>query len=171
MKSVYVFCTKWYVFLTEIPLAALLALTIYYNKYADNLVKFYPLISYDEIRYIGIFSSRDKAVINKDKTVIINFLSYGRIKVRLFGSDGKAPLLDWAQNDENYTPVDIFLFRGKGVGGQRAVRRILKYFEVPKDEQTRFINEDFSAEYMYSSISSSIVDDNREIRIRITETV
>ena len=42
---------------------------------------------------------------------------------------------------------------------------------ITKDEQTKFINEDFSSEYTYSAISSSTVDDSREIRIKITETV
>ena len=129
------------------------------------------LISYDEIRYIGLFSSRDSAVINKDKTIIIRFLSYGRLKISLFGTDGKAPALDWAQSDENYTPVEIFLFRGKAVGGKRCVKRILKYFSVPKEEHSSFINSDFEGKYEYAEITSSIVNDSREIRIKITETV
>lgn len=191
MKSVYIFCTKWYVFLTELPLFGLLAASIAYNKHAEGLLKLYPLItalslgiifyflyffrmisiSYDEIRYIGLFSSKDRAVINKDKTVILSFHSLHKIKVRLFGSDGKAPSLDWAQNSDNFTPVDYFLFRGKAVGGFNVATRVLKYFSVPAEDCQAFIKGDHTAEYENVLVTSATVNGNKEIRIKITKTV
>ena len=88
MKSIILNCTRPWLFLTEVPPAILLLVSIAYNGYADGLLKLYPLmaamiasmvfiflyffrliiIKSDEVRQIGKFSSQEKAILKKDKT-------------------------------------------------------------------------------------------------------
>ena len=87
MKKIYLFCTKLRVYLLELPLLLLLAICYHYNDEMDNLFKLYPLmvflvlliifiiiyffrylsISFESIENHGLFSNRDRALINKDK--------------------------------------------------------------------------------------------------------
>lgn len=191
MKFVFLFCSKLRVYLTELPVIILLAVAMHYNDGSDELFKLYPLqiflilvmifilvyffraitITYDEIRYHGLFSSRDSAVINKDKTLIITMKAGRRLTVELFGNDGKHPSLDWLK-DADTPPVDIFLFRGKAIGGKRAVRSVLKYFGVEAEDLERVFSEDsFSREYDDVLLTVEKTEDIRTFRIKMKETV
>ena len=209
MKGIYLSGTRMAVFWTEIPLITLLVLSIIFNQYSDALYKLYPLIvflssavvfcfiyffriiriSYDEIRYIGLFSGRDKAMVNEGKTVIIKNLRRGKFSIILFGHDGFADF-DWLKKDEGEEPVDIALFRGKGYGGKLAVRRILRYFGVDKDAQEKLLalltsksretekNAIPAAkervrllEFENVTVQAPTVDGNCELHIRINKTV
>ena len=94
MKNVYLFCTRIAVYLTELPVLILLWTAMRYNDRSEEIFKLYPLIvilslavifilvyffrlisvSRDEIRYLGIFSSRDSALITEGKTLVIKLL-------------------------------------------------------------------------------------------------
>ena len=109
MKKLYTFCSKIAVYWIEIPLAILLTLAIIFNSGATNLLKLYPLIvlcslaivfvfifffrlielGWDEIRYVGLFSSRDRAVITEGKRLELTLERGGAIKTYLIGNDGK----------------------------------------------------------------------------------
>ncbi len=191
MKFKMLFCSKIWVYLTELPVIILLLITRSFNDGSKNLLKLYPLqifllltmlfifvyffriitISYDEIRYHGLFSSRDSAVINKDKTLILTLKSRGRLTVELFGNDGQPPALDWLK-DADYTPVDIYLFRGKAIGGKGRVKALLKFFEVDEDGITKAFGEDsFDGEYENVTLHAEKREDVREFRITMKETV
>ena len=43
MKNIFLFCTRWYVFLTELPLLYLFVLTVDLHKKSEDLLGFYPL--------------------------------------------------------------------------------------------------------------------------------
>ena len=191
MKFVFLFCTKLRVYLTELPVILLLAVAIHYNDGSDALFKLYPLqiflglvilfilvyffraitITYDEIRYHGLFSSRDSAVINKDKTIIITMKPARRLTVELFGNDGQLPALDWLK-DSDAPPVDIFLFRGKAVGGKRTVRSVLKYFGVPEEDILRaFEDSSYSSECEDVYLSAEKKEDIHVFKIKMKETI
>jgi hypothetical protein len=191
MKKTFLFCTKIRLYLIELPLIVLLAFAYHFNERSDALTKLYPLIifiilvilfifvyffrgimiSTEEISDVGLFSGRDRAEITKDKTVIITMKSRARLSVELFGNDGTPPSLDWLKG-EDYTPVDIYLFRGKAIGGKRAVKRVLSVFGVASsDLQSIFTLDSFSADYDIASVSVTKKEDIREIKIKITETV
>lgn len=209
MKGLYISGTRLAVFWTEIPLITLLVLSIIFNKYSDALYKLYPLIvflslavvfcfiyffkiikiSYDEIRYIGLFSGRDKAMINEGKTVIVKNLRHGKFSIILFGHDGFADF-DWLKKDEGEEPVDIALFRGKGYGGKVAIRRILRYFGVDdqsreelialltaKPEEAEKTSMPWKREtvktYEFENVTASVptVEGKRELHIVVTKTV
>lgn len=191
MKFVFLFCTKLRVYLTELPVILLLAIAIHYNDGSDELFKLYPLqiflglvilfilvyffraitITYDEIRYHGLFSSRDSAVINKDKTLIITMKPARRLTVELFGNDGKLPALDWLKDSEA-PPVDIFLFRGKAVGGKRTVSSVLKYFGVPAEDISEVFSKDgYTREYDDVILDVEKKEDICIFKIKMKETV
>ena len=91
MKKLFLFSTKLYNFWTVLPLAVLLAVSIHLNGNATGLMKLYPLIilsaagivfvilfflrgivlSYDDARCVGIFSKKDRAIFEKDYSLVI----------------------------------------------------------------------------------------------------
>ena len=189
MKKKYLFCTKIWTYLTEIPLAFVLYIACYYNFTSDKPWQFLPLIiitaavmafigiyffrmisvSFSKIRYHGLFSSRDSAIINKDKTLIITLRKKGYIGIHLYGNDGMPALFDGLKGEES---VDIYLFRGRAIGGKRTAGSLLKYFGVTDDDVASVLESDsFTAEYGTIRVSCERVEDVKEIRIFFKETV
>ena len=120
---------------------------------------------------MGLFSAKDRAVINKGKTLIVTMKKHSRLSVELFGNDGTLPALDWLK-EENYQGMDIYLYRGRAIGGKGAVKRILSIFDIsPDDYSAIFSNDSFSAEYEYASVTAEKREDIRIIKIKVTETV
>ncbi len=192
MKRKYLFCTKIRIYLLELPVILLLVLSCIYNGNASNTFKLYPLIiflsllivfilvyffrvisiSFEEVSYHGIFSSKDKAMINKDKELILTLNKRRRMSVELFGNDGKAPELDWIKEGENYTVTDIFLFRGKAIGTKGSAKRILRYFGVENEDiDLVFKNEKFFGDYEYVTLTSEKSDEKTVLRLKMKETV
>lgn len=190
MKKIYLFCTKWWLFLTELPPALLLTICIYYNNMVENPGKLYPLmvfciaamiliflyffrlisISTEEISSIGLFSSRDSAVIEKDTSLVITMLKGEKIRIELDGRS-KAPGFSWIKGGE-YEETDINLYRDRAVGGDVTVRRILSFFSVTREDTDRLISgESFSKEYDFFTVSGSIENERKRIKIRFNETI
>jgi hypothetical protein len=129
------------------------------------------VISYDEVKIVGLFSSKDRAIINKDKTLIISQRRGRRLKVILFGNDGTRPALDWAQGDD-FVPVDINLFKEIGYGGLGTIRRILRYFEVDENSVERLVSEERCEVCLDNlKISKTTVDGKFEYRILFLKTL
>ena len=189
MKKKYLFCTKIWFYLSEIPLLFFLYVTCYYNFTSDNPWQFIPLIliltaviifigiyyfrlislSYEMIRYHGLFSSHDSAIINKDKTVIITLNRRSYIGISLYGNDGKPPMFDGLRGEG---AIDIYLFRGRAVGGKRTVRSILKYYGISEsDISAAFDCEKHSAETEDILFTAELIEDIREFRLKFKRTV
>jgi len=152
MKKTHIPASPFYMYLTAIPLIIILVLSIISNSSSEGLLKLYPLIlataaaiifilvylfryitvSVEEIKIFGLFSSRDKAIINKGKTLIMTETKKGVRLLTLFGNDGERPMLDWTQG-EDYVPVDINLFRERIYGGKGSFSKILKFFDVNEE--------------------------------------
>ncbi len=150
----FLFGTKLRFFWVVIPMAALLAVAIVYNGKSEGLLKFYPLIiflagaivfsfiyffrlvglGFDEVRTAGLFSSRERVMINEGKELIVTLLPKRKLQFEIFGNDGVLAELDWLSLDEDGKIRDINLFRAKSIGGKRAVRSILKFYGVPSKE-------------------------------------
>ena len=178
-------------YLTEIPLIIIFAASIYLNDSLDTILKLYPLIvvtgagiifaflfifrvsviSNEEIKSMGLFSSHDSAIINKDKTLILSLHKHKKLKIALFGNDGRAPELDWLKGD-NYTPIDIFLYRETAVGTKKTIKRVLKYFEVPEDDANDLILQKANKlEYENILVTAKIIDGVFEVKIKFKETI
>lgn len=162
MKKLYFLCTKPWIYLSEIPLIILLTLAIIFNPTADGVWKLYPLIitlvigilfilvyffkviilSQDELEIFSVFTERDSATLNRGKTLIMGRISPTRIKLCVFGNDGKPPEFDFIAEGADYTPIDIFLLRSKALGGDGALVRIMNYFDVPTDSAKKLTQAD-----------------------------
>lgn len=177
--------------LTTLPILAVLILAIIFNGNFEGFAKLYPLIfvsaagivfilvyllrviviTSDEIKIVGLFSSRDRAIINKDKTLIISQRKGKRLKVILFGNDGRRPSLDWANKDD-FKPVDINLFKEIGYGGDATIRRIFRYFDISESLIDNLIlKEEYSETLPLYEVSKTTNDKKFEYKIKFLETI
>ena len=190
-KRLSLFCTEWYMYLCELPVIYLLYLCIKHNEAVDLPVKLYPLIialigcalfmfiylyriievSYAEIKSVGPYSSKEKALVNEGKTLTLTLLKRGRVKVELYGVDEQPPALDWAKS-EDYENLEVNLFRDRAVGGKATVKRALEFFEVPaEDIKSALSEESFAKSYELIDLTAEHREDIREIKIKFTKTV
>ena len=191
MKKAYLLCTRLWVFWVEIPLAFLLYVACKHNDSVPVLLNLYPLIiadiaamifalvfffrilklSYAEIKYIGLFTSRDSAMINAGKRLIIKRLGRKKLGFVLMGHDEMAGF-DWLKPGDEDERSEIALFRGKAYGGDGAIRRILRTYGVTAQDIPLILTEDgFSSSYANVTVSTAYAEDGNEIEIRFDRTV
>ncbi len=191
MKKAYLLCTRLWVFWVELPLAFLLYVALRHNDSVPSLVKLYPLIiidiaamifavifffrilklSYSEIRYIGLFTSRDSAMINAGKRLIIKRYRRGKLGFILMGYDEMAGF-DWLKPGDEEEREEIALFRGKAFGGDGAIKRILRTYGVKAEDVPAILAEDgFSASYTNVTVTTAHKEGGSEIEIRFDRTV
>ena len=198
MKSIYLFCTRLLAFWMLIPLAVLLVLCFVFNGSSAGVLQLYPLIviticaiifvfiyfarfiniSYAAVKYVGPFTSKDKAIVKKDRRLIIRIEPKRIIRIYLLGSDGPCDF-SWLKNkaedgeqEQDDKPSEIYLFRGKTYGGKSKVRRILRYFSVPKADMNELMTViGYKNDYELVAVSNAVVNDSPEIYIHIKETV
>lgn len=189
-KQLFYPCTLLRPFVVALPMAALLVASILMNDTVDTLLKLYPMIiacslgiiftfvyffkaivlSKDEIKYIGPFSSRDSAVINEGKTLILTLRKNGKLGLALYGNNGENASLDWLKSETAIR--DIYLFKGKAIGGVGAMSRTLEFFDVPGDDIKMITeHEEASLDYEDYSITASIVEGEKEVRLKFKKTL
>ena len=189
MKSVFLFSTKMRFFISEIPLIALYIAAVIYNPHATNAVKLYPLqigllvliafiavyffraitVSFSEIKHVGRFSPRYKAIINKDKTLIFRLKSHRKMDVILFGNNGEPPL--YSDDEDGSKPIDIDLFTGHTLGGRRTLARVLKYFGASDENAEALITSQTEFELKNVKFTSEKFENYHEVRIFFKVTV
>ena len=190
MKKTFLFCTRPIFFLTELAPVTVLILAICYNGNVEGIFKLYPLIavmcicitliflyffrlisiSTEEIQTIGLFSSKDYALIDKDKTLTLIIKKNGTIKVEL---SEKTANSSFSWNKDNSLPLtDMNIYRDRAIGGTAAATRVLKYFSVPKDDYNGiFLNEIFEKEYENFNLNCFSENEQRHIKIEFTQTI
>ena len=189
MKSLFLFSTRLRYFLTEIPPLLLLIISIKYNFKVDSTIKLYPLITviigvvvfiflyffrgvkinFEEIKCVGLFSTRESAVINAGKTLHISILPKQKIRVELYGENDDYKTYAWLKNEDG---AEINLFRSKALGGIGTVRKILSYFGAEcEDIEKAFTDEVFSADYEKIILTSETIDEKKTFKIYFKETV
>lgn len=189
MKSIFLFSSRLWFYLTEVPPVILLILAIKFNGKVDTLMKLYPLIitlsllivfiavyffkalviKTDEVKVIGLFSGRDKAIINKGKTLAITLLKKGRLKIELFGNSENFETYAWLKDESN---TEINLFRARTNGGKCAVKRILRFFGAEHDEIQNLISEDgVKVENKDVVFLSQTDNESKSIKIYFKETI
>ena len=189
MKGIFLQSTKFWVYLIEIPVIILLSLALRFNGKVDSPLGLIPLIvfcillmafifvyffrgiylSYEEIRMMGLFSSKDRALIAKDKELVISVRTKGRVRLELFGTN-EEPTLEWLKDES--VNGSINLFRETAVGGVGTVRKILKFFEIPSEDFEALLGEgEAKFDYELIEVCASTPDEERQIRIKFKETV
>ena len=191
MKSIYLLSTKLWVYLTEIPVLILLGVAISTNHLSNDIFKYYPLIiflafsvifimvyffsvisiSYDEIRYHGLFSSKDSAFITENKTLVIKIKPKRNLAVELYEDAGIEPAFDWMKA-EDVMHREICVFRGKANGSYKTAEKILKYFGLAEESLAAATSEDgFSYEDDAIKVSSANKNEIFEIAIKFKITM
>ena len=190
MKSIYLSCTKLWVYLTVIPPLIIFRLALAFNKHSTGILKFYPLmivsalavifivvyffrvisINNDEIRYHGLFSSRDSSVINENKTLVMTLLPRRKIRLELFGDAGEKPAFDWMKSTD-VAHRDICLFRGRAVGGKKTIAKILKYFGVSDEEAARADHDGFYFENDVIRVDSKTENETFKVSLNFKITI
>ena len=190
MKSIYLFCTKPWVYLTELPVIVMFAIALNYNDASTDIFKFYPLliflalaivfiavyffrlisISTDEIRALGLFSSKDRAFISKGRTLVIAVRPHGILRFELYGGMGSEPVFDW-MSVEDSKHREVCYFRGKSLGGKKTVVNILKFFELTDEEAMAALTDGHSSDHKIVSVASAQKNEVFEVRIRFNETI
>lgn len=189
MKKTFLFCTKIWFYLTELAPITLLLIALSYNDDMDEGLRLYPLIvfsiaciififlyffrliiiSKEEIRTAGLFSSRDVAVVEKDTTLKITLRAHRRIDVELFGKR-KAPDFSWSKKED--TDEQVRLFHERAVGGKMDAKRILAYFGISGEDVKSLLTLDaHECSYSYFVAESRADESCREISISFTKTV
>ena len=190
MKKIFLFSTKFIYYWVLLPLIGIFALCLAFNNTVEHYLKLYPLIavsllgivftlvyffrgvliSYEEIKAIGKFSSRDTAVINKGKSLILYKENRSRVKIILFGNDGIKPELSWMKSTQD-APKDISLFRAHTLGGNGTIKRVLKYFGADEGDFATILNEDCEIKYADVTVTSILENDVRKIYIKMDRTI
>ena len=190
MKSIYFFSTKLRYYLTLIPPIALLIFAIFNNGNSTSPLKLYPLqialvliiifmflflfrfvkINMSEVRCVGLFSSKDSAAIKKNRCLVFTLKKHKRIVVEIF-SIGEPPLLDWV-DPEDYLDAKINIFRAKTIGANRALKKLLSYFDIDKEDFEKIIKADnFEKEYEFISLTSRTTENGKEVSLKFNETL
>lgn len=189
MKKVFIFSSNLALYLTEIPVLALLAIVISVHDTSTSIVKFYPLeivlgavailivifffravlISKDEIREIGRFSSRDKATIEEGKELVFTLASKKRLMIELYEHTSDAPALPWAKDVSG----DINLFRARTRGNLKTVKRVLLCFGITVTQAEFLLNNLPLEEIAYENIAVRAEEKHDVIiyRLRILQTL
>ncbi len=183
MKRIYLSSTKWFYFLTELPLLAVLTGAILFNGQVTSPVRLYPMItvfiglvifdflyffrlvrfSYEDIRTIGRFSSRDKVLLVTGKTLVLTQLPHHKLRLAVMGNDGEAGL-SWLQDDE---PQPFCQLRAIMVGGKDTALRILAYYKMEGiDAQALFAADTpYELQTDMGTLSAATVNERRELRL------
>lgn len=188
----FLFGTKIRFFWVIIPMLAVMTVAIQLNDYSKDLLKFYPLIiflagciiftfvylfravglGFDEVRTIGLFSSRERVMINEGKTLTLTLLPKRKILIELFGNDGVLAQLDWLSPGEDGSIPDINLFRAKAVGGKRALKKVLKFYCLDAktaDELVRNDGERYEDDLVVIT-SSTTEEGYKQVNIKFIDT-
>ena len=190
-KSAYLPLVRPWVFWCEIPLTFLLILSIKHNdSITSTPFKLYPLIavtvlamifaiiyffrvvkiSLEEVRAIGVFSSRESAMVNEGKILVLRLENNNAIGISLIGNDGVVPGFDWLKTTGD-APRDISLFRERAYGSYSAVLHTLMALGISIEDAAPLIDSDSSATGECVSATSLMHKDAIEIHITITKTV
>lgn len=190
MKFLLFLSTRLRVFLTEIPPIILFMVAIVYNGAVDTPFKLYPLmvilcalilfipiyflrgvfINYEEVRCVGFFSSKEKAIIKEDRTLVLTLLPKKKVRIELFSKndDGETSYA-WLSSEES---VYVNVFRARVNGKSGVIRKILRYFEVDDDVITSALeNEKFAAELEKVKVAAAIENESKKITVYFKETL
>ena len=190
MKSIYLFCTKPWVYLTELPVIILFWIAIHFNSYSEQTFKFYPLIivcalaivfiavyffryisiNNDEIRTHGVFSSKDNALISENKTLVITLRPRFNTKIELYSDAGEEPAFEWMKATD-IVHRDICIFRGRFFGGAGSTKKILRYFTLSKQESDLAMQDGFAFENDAVKVTSGSENEQFKVTIKFKITI
>ena len=190
MKKINIFATKLGMFITILPIAFLLVVSIINNPSVETPGKLYPLIigcifgiamitvylwrsvriTLEEVRSIGPFSSKDRVILKKDRTLSLTLRPKNKLRIEVYGRDD-APGYDWLKADENEY-ADVNLYRDTAIGGQNAVKRVLWLCGIEGDEAKNILEaKEYDGRVGDFEIRKYVVDSSLRYDIKFLETL
>ena len=129
-------------------------------------------LAFDEVRTIGLFSSRERVMVNEGKTLTLTLLPKKKIMIELFGNEGVLAELNWLKKNDDGTIPDINLFRAKAVGSSSTLISTLKFFGLSKEDAEAVVNEGAKYEDEIISVTATPPDaEKKQISIKFIATV
>lgn len=188
MKALYFFYTKPRMYLTLLPLVAVLVVSILNNGIMTGPVKLYPLIiasggsmifiliylfrlvklSTEEIRSIGPYSTKESTTLEEGKTLVMTLRPKHKLKLEVVGrSDGG--IFSWSGDGEVH---EINVYRDIVNGGKRTVARILRYYGVSDEDVRELISGDATnKEYGHIAVTKSGGDEGDTYSVYFKVTI
>ena len=191
-KRIFLPMARPWVFLFELPLIALLALAISFHDRVGGLLKLFPLeilvggailflplyfvrllsLSTEEVRTLGLFTERDRALLNEGRTLVLTLGKSGKLRVEVYGKTGDEPPFAWQKQSKDYRATDFCMLRARAYGTHRSVGRILGFYGVPAEEIAAAAIDGFSKEYEQITVRSAAKESGEiEVRIRFDATI
>lgn len=193
MKKLFLFSTKLRYFWTIIPAVFLLIVAIIYNDDVDSVFKLYPLIvalsgvivfmllyfyraviiSHDDLRCVGRFSSREYSTIKPRNSLVITVMKRKRASIELYGINDTKDF-DWSSEDD---AVEINLFRARTNASQKTIEKIITYFGFTGEEAHLALSEEgYAAESDEATLRTdvSVIEEYKQIILTfkdVTENV
>lgn len=193
MKKLFLFSTKLRYFWTIIPAVFLLIVAIIYNDDVDSVFKLYPLIvalsgvivfmllyfyraviiSHDDLRCVGRFSSREYSTIKPRNSLVITVMKRKRASIELYGINDTKDF-DWSSDDD---AVEINLFRARTNASQKTIEKIITYFGFTGEEAHLALSEEgYAAESDEATLRTdiSVIEEYKQIILTfkdVTENV
>ncbi len=192
MKKIHLSMSRPWVYLFELPLAGLFVLCILFHNRVDSLLKLFPLeiavaavmiflplyffrflsFATDEVREIGLFSGKDRAVLNKGRTLILTLRKKGKIRAEVYGKNGEEPAFAWQKNDRDYRASDFCMLRAAAYGGRKSIASLLSFYGVPGDDLAAAMQGGFSRNYGDISLETVAREDGEtELRLHFHVTI
>ena len=197
MKSIYLFATRLRTLWVFLPPILLLIPTIIYNDTSNAQlfilmnanVKLYPLmvvlisiiifmtvyffriitVGLEEIRCIGPFSSKERVMLKKERSLVLTLKKHGRILVEVFGTCADNDTYSWLTK-EDFT--DINLFRAMANGKEKTAKKILRFFGVENEDIEKSLTDEGTiSDAKDFRLSSKIVEGRRKITLYFKETI
>ncbi len=182
MKKLFLFSTKLHYFWTIIPAVFLLIVAIIYNDDVDSVFKLYPLIvvlsgvivfmllyfyraviiSHDDLRCVGRFSSREYSTIKPRNSLVITVMKRKRASIELYGINDTKDF-DWSSEDD---AVEINLFRARTNASPKTIEKIITYFGFTGEEAHLALSEEgYAAESDEATLRTdvSVIEEYKQI--------
>ena len=180
--------TRLLTLLNLLPSTAIAVIATIFNDSVSTFPRLYPLIitgfgitlflalflfrvlyiTTEEIRMIGPFSSKDKALIKKDSVIRMTLKKKGIVRIELLGNDDGEPIFDWVKEEDRSEKVCVL--RETVVGGTRTVRRVLKFFDIEAQTVEKLLSEDCADISVGKLIlCSEVVNEERTVSINFTD--
>ena len=180
--------TRLLTLLNLLPSTAIAVIATIFNDSVSTFPRLYPLIitgfgitlflalflfrvlyiTTEEIRMIGPFSSKDKALIKKDSVIRMTLKKKGIVRIELLGNDDGEPIFDWVKEEDRSEKICVL--RETVVGGTRTARRVLKFFDIEAQTVEKLLSEDCADISVGKLIlCSKVVNEERTISINFTD--
>jgi hypothetical protein len=183
MKKIHLFATKWWYFLVCLPPLFVFILCLIYHPRTTTKLGLFPLefamlgviafsimffvrtvrISFEEVRVTGIFSDHDHMDMVLGRQIILVQYPHNNLGIYVYGEDFAEEKF-WLLNEK---PKEHILMRARAVGGEKSMKRVLRYFGLNEEIAQAVLSDPKMSIYEgeYINVETLTVDERFVVRI------